>query len=164
MHRLPREVLWKRDRHRTSTKFRFGVINWHHELFKCPSYIFRNFLLFRKYSGVTALAFAPTPVCGIAVKGKGNVSLCFNWAPRHEGVLGIGGIAPLILWSALDGGEWSASRASRFNPRERATCTHWIGGWVGPRGNLSLSFNWVPCHEGVLEEWRYRSTHSWPRH
>jgi hypothetical protein len=22
----------------------------------------------------------------------------FNWAPRHEGVLGSGGIAPFILW------------------------------------------------------------------
>jgi hypothetical protein len=27
-----------------------------------------------------------------------------------------------------------------------------------------LFFNWVPCHEGVLEEWKYRSTHSWPLH
>jgi hypothetical protein len=31
-----------------------------------------------------------------AVKVK--LSLCFDWAPRHEGVLGGGGIAPLILW------------------------------------------------------------------
>jgi hypothetical protein len=34
-------------------------------------------------------------------KGKGNVkvklSLCFNWSPRHEGVLGSWGIAPRIL-------------------------------------------------------------------
>jgi hypothetical protein len=27
-----------------------------------------------------------------------KLSLCFNWAPRHEGVLGSGCIAPLILW------------------------------------------------------------------
>jgi len=27
-----------------------------------------------------------------------KVFLCFNWAPRHEGVLGSGGIAPRILW------------------------------------------------------------------
>jgi hypothetical protein len=34
-----REVLRKRDRHRTSTKFRLGVIRWvHDELLKCPSY------------------------------------------------------------------------------------------------------------------------------
>jgi hypothetical protein len=32
-----------------------------------------------------------------------------------------------FLISALDGGEWSASR-----PRERYRGTHWIGGWVGP--------------------------------
>jgi hypothetical protein len=38
MHRLTRGVLRKRDRHRTSTKFRLGVISWIHELFKLSSY------------------------------------------------------------------------------------------------------------------------------
>jgi hypothetical protein len=38
--------------------------------------------------------------------------------------------------SALDGGEWSASRPGRFTPRERAPSIHWIGGWVGPRAVL----------------------------
>jgi hypothetical protein len=33
--------------------------------------------------------------------------------------------------SALVGGEWSASHL-----RERGPCTHWIGGWVGPRTGL----------------------------
>jgi hypothetical protein len=37
------------------------------------------------------------------------------------------------LTSALDGGEWSASRPGHFTLRESASCTHWIGGWVGPR-------------------------------
>jgi hypothetical protein len=32
------------------------------------------------------------------------------------------------LSSALDGGEWSASRPGRFTPRERAPGTHWIRG------------------------------------
>jgi hypothetical protein len=40
------------------------------------------------------------------------------------------------LTSALDGGEWSASRPGRFTPRERALGTHWIRGWVGPRAVL----------------------------
>jgi hypothetical protein len=40
------------------------------------------------------------------------------------------------LTSALDGGEWSASRPGRFTPRERAPGTHWIGGLVGPRAVL----------------------------
>jgi hypothetical protein len=40
------------------------------------------------------------------------------------------------LISALDGGEWSASRPNHFTPRERAPSTHWIGGWVGPRDVL----------------------------
>jgi hypothetical protein len=29
---------------------------------------------------------------------------------------------------------------------------------------LSLCFKWAPRYEGVLGEWRYSSTHSWPRH
>jgi hypothetical protein len=38
--------------------------------------------------------------------------------------------------SALAGGEWSASRSSRFTPVERAPpFTHWIGGWVDPRAS-----------------------------
>jgi hypothetical protein len=40
------------------------------------------------------------------------------------------------LTSALDGGEWSASRTGRFTPRERAPGTHWVGGWVGTRAVL----------------------------
>jgi hypothetical protein len=40
------------------------------------------------------------------------------------------------LRSALDGGEWSASRPGCFTSRERAPGTHWIGGWVGSRAVL----------------------------
>jgi hypothetical protein len=32
--------------------------------------------------------------------------------------------------------EWSASRPGRFTPGERATGTHWIGGWVDLRAGL----------------------------
>jgi hypothetical protein len=42
----------------------------------------------------------------------------------------------IILTSALDGGEWSASRLGHFTPGERAPGTHFIGGWVGPRAGL----------------------------
>jgi hypothetical protein len=65
------------------------------------------------------------------------LSLCFNWAPGHEGVLGkwrYSSTHPLT--SALDGGEWSASRPCYFTPRKRAPGTHWIGGWMGPRAVL----------------------------
>jgi hypothetical protein len=49
-----------------------------------------------------------------------------------------GGVAPRILTSALDGGEWSASSPGRFTPRERTLGTYWIGGWVGPRTVLDV--------------------------
>jgi hypothetical protein len=42
----------------------------------------------------------------------------------------------LFLTSALVGGEWSASRPGRFTPRERASRTLWIEGWVNPRADL----------------------------
>jgi hypothetical protein len=38
----------------------------------------------------------------------------------------------IFLTSALVGGEWSASRPSRFTPGERSPGTHWIGDWVDP--------------------------------
>jgi hypothetical protein len=60
------------------------------------------------------------------------VYLCFNWAPRHEGVLGEWRYSfTYSLTSALDGGEWSASRPGRFIPKERAP-----GGGVGSRAVL----------------------------
>jgi hypothetical protein len=37
----------------------------------------------------------------------------------------------VFLTSALDGGQWPASRPCRFTPGERAPGSHWIGGWVG---------------------------------
>jgi hypothetical protein len=42
----------------------------------------------------------------------------------------------VFFTSALVGGEWSASRPSRFTPEERAPGNQWIGGWVGPRAGL----------------------------
>jgi len=41
-----------------------------------------------------------------------------------------------FLTSALDGGEWLASRSGRFTSGERTFGTHWVGGWVGPRAGL----------------------------
>jgi hypothetical protein len=43
----------------------------------------------------------------------------------------------LFMTSALDGGEWSASRPGRTIPLEKGTPgTHCTGGWVGPRAGL----------------------------
>jgi hypothetical protein len=66
--------------------------------------------------------------------GAVKLSLRFNWAPRHEGVLEEWSYCSThSLALALDGGEWSASRPGRFIPRERAPDTHWVWGWVGYR-------------------------------
>jgi hypothetical protein len=87
----------------------------------------------------------------VYIKVKVKLSPCFDWIPRHEGVLRSESIAPRIL----DLGtrcEWSASRAGCIIPRERASDTHWIGGWVGPRAGLDSfdvedkSFPY-PCRE-----------------
>jgi hypothetical protein len=41
------------------------------------------------------------------------------------------------LTSALEGGEWSASRFGRaLPPEERTPGTHCTGGWVGPGASL----------------------------
>jgi hypothetical protein len=49
---------------------------------------------------------------------------------------GSGGMAPRILDLGTRWSEWSASRPSRFTPREREAGTHWIEGWVSPRAVL----------------------------
>jgi hypothetical protein len=50
--------------------------------------------------------------------------------------MGVWGVAPPFLTSALDEGDWSASRTCRFTPGETAPGTNWRGGWVDPRAGL----------------------------
>jgi hypothetical protein len=54
----------------------------------------------------------------------------------HEDIRVSGGVPSSFLTSALDGGDWSASRPCRFTPGERAYITDWIGGWVDSRAGL----------------------------
>jgi hypothetical protein len=67
---------------------------------------------------------------------KVKLSLCFNWAPLHEGVLGSGVIAQRIpdlraRW------RWVVSFTPRpLYPRERAPGIHWVAGWVGTTADL----------------------------
>jgi hypothetical protein len=63
---------------------------------------------------------------------KVKLSLCFNWAPRHEGVLGEWRYSSThSLTSALDGGEWSASRPGHFTPgKEPLVPIQWEAGWA----------------------------------
>jgi hypothetical protein len=82
---------------------------------------------------------------------KVRLSLCFNWAPCQWGVLGKWRYsATHSLTSALDGGEWSASRPGSFTSREKAPDTHRIGGCVGPRAVLDAMLKRKipsPCRE-----------------
>jgi hypothetical protein len=64
---------------------------------------------------------------------KVNLSLC------HDDIWASGGIASPFLISALDGGEWSASRFHRFSPGKIAPGNHCIGGWMGPRAVMDVS-------------------------
>jgi hypothetical protein len=41
-----------------------------------------------------------------------------------------------ILFYLGGQGDRSASRPGRFTPGEKDLCTHWIGGWLGPRAGL----------------------------
>jgi hypothetical protein len=42
----------------------------------------------------------------------------------------------IFLTSVVAGGEWSASRPGRCTSGERAACTHWVGGSVGPKAGV----------------------------
>jgi hypothetical protein len=70
-----------------------------------------------------------------SVKVKVNLSFCLtNYALCHEGVWGVVCIDPHFLER---GTSWrSVSRPGLFNPEERASGTHWTGGWVDPRADL----------------------------
>jgi hypothetical protein len=65
------------------------------------------------------------------LKVKVKLSLCFfNWAPRHEGVLGEWGYSSShSLTSALDGGEWSAP-ATLHRVKEPLVLTEQVAGWA----------------------------------
>jgi len=50
--------------------------------------------------------------------------------------------------SALDGDERSVSRPGRFATGEKASGTHWLGGWLGPRaGPDVVAKRRTPCRE-----------------
>jgi hypothetical protein len=63
--------------------------------------------------------------------GKVKVSLCFNWAPSHEGVLGELRYSSTFLTSALGEDEWSASPPSHYTHQGKSPCyslDRWLGG------------------------------------
>jgi hypothetical protein len=75
------------------------------------------------------------PVIG-CIRVNVNSSPCLT---EHHTMKAYGGMEVYLhafLTSALDGGEWSASRPGRFIPKVRTPGTSWVGGCVGPRTGL----------------------------
>jgi hypothetical protein len=90
-----------------------------------------------------------TKPVGASIVGKIKLSLCLTKHHAMESYWESGGIAPRILISALDEGEWLASRPAGFTPTGRAPGTHWIGGWVGPRAGMDALVKKFPAHAGT---------------
>jgi hypothetical protein len=63
---------------------------------------------------------------------KVKLSLCLTKHHVMKMYWGSGGTAPCILDLGMRGKWASASCPGHFTPRERAPCTHWIGGWGAP--------------------------------
>jgi hypothetical protein len=62
-----------------------------------------------------------SPEYAAKLEVKVKLSLCFNWALRHEGVVGEWKyLLHAFLRAGLDGGEWSASRPGHFTPQEKS--------------------------------------------
>jgi hypothetical protein len=76
---------------------------------------------------ISQLYRSPRPVTGIALL---FLLLRVMWDPSLCLAKTCGGVniqIKISLTSALDGGEWSASRPCRFTAGERAPVTHWVG-------------------------------------
>jgi hypothetical protein len=69
--------------------------------------------------------------------GKGKVVPVLNY--KHHATKTYWGMEIKLhafLTSALAEDEWSTLRSGLFTPRETASGTHWIGGWVSPRTGM----------------------------
>jgi hypothetical protein len=95
-----------------------------------------------RYTGSPSDGPAPRPevvtliACSSDHQPRGRVyaklSLRTTW--MLMGAWGVGVGLKFFLISALNEGDWSASRHVRLNPGEIAYCTNCIGGFGGPRG------------------------------
>jgi hypothetical protein len=80
-----------------------------------------------------------------------EITPVLNYIIQHYATKPYGGVEVYLhyLTSALDGGEWPASRPCHFILAERATGTHWTGGCVGPPAGLhSMENRKISCPTG----------------
>jgi hypothetical protein len=104
VHRLPREVLRKRDRHQTSTKFRFGVIRRVHELSNGPRINQTAYsVLFLKYC---------VPFVSTSVRYASSLQRSWQWVLYKSCHF----TSPILLNPPLG---ITATRSEKFRP-------HWV--------------------------------------
>jgi hypothetical protein len=122
---LPREVLRKRDRHRTFTKYRLGVIRWVHELCKRPClYVFKGWKF--SCSNNTAKFFVITMVTPFSLA---------------ENILEISILFPIVLPCAM----WVNNTCKMYCDTE-----WWCGRMPSFRSTMLL-----PSSLGCDNEWWY---------
>jgi hypothetical protein len=97
-----------------------------------PYVTFRNMPIFLRRR---VISFAQPPVWRTNLVDRQR--LFIQYSRSYSRIGGVEVYLHTFLTSALDGGEWSASRPGLFTPRERASGTHWTGGWVGLRASLN---------------------------
>jgi hypothetical protein len=81
----------------------------------------------------------------VKVKVKVKLSQCFNWAPRHEGLLGEWSYSSTHScrrhWMEVGG----QLHALANLPQEKSPWTHLIGGWVGDMCSYQESDTGIPA-------------------
>jgi hypothetical protein len=105
----------------------------------CPSICYLLSKHFVKAKGIVHIRSADWHEILCGLKTFCVVLMLDSWSSCHEGVWESGCLAPPFLASAVDGGEWSASRPSHFTPGKNAPGTHWLGGWRGSSAYLNAA-------------------------
>jgi hypothetical protein len=95
-------------------------------------------LSFHSKCDTTAYTLTAKPLTGFWWNVTTGATTEGKKVTRHEGAWGERRYSSYSFsTSALDGGEWLASRPRPcFTPGERTPGTHWAGGWVGHRAGL----------------------------
>jgi hypothetical protein len=157
MRRLLREVLRKRDRHRTCTKFRLGVITWVYELFKRSTLLRHP----KKGSFKTTVTKTLTTVRGIKIKPLLRYPTTTTWYNSHRLSLHNSGALPPVHEpfkrpSLLIISEYRHGTNLIFRPTGRSLL---IPGIVWLPAVIRIAASWIQrrplCPSYTLPDWLY---------